>query len=359
MEILFAGLLTFYFVISAITFQVANLSHLLAFTALLLGMAIIYKKEIKISIPPHFPLMVMFNVVLLVYWIAFNFNSNHLNYLLLFIEGMAAWFVVYNLGNKLTKNIQLMFLLPFLFYALILFVSQIFQNRMLLLGDLFFQTTSSVSHTQIGNLAAIVFVYFLANTQNNFYKIWDIAFYLIAVFFELYSKSRTALVAIFTALILNKYPNNIVNKLKPLVFIAVIILILFTTQGRSVIFSRVYFIQGVSNLFSHPLGVGMGNFREISLEFYKTGGILGSYSGSAHNIFLEALSGVGLLSIPFLIFGFNIFKSVLSKKSFKSWNMVFITLSVIFFLDLTYTIPGMFMLWFISLAKSQLEESEV
>ena len=151
----------------------------------------------------------------------------------------------------------------------------------------------------------------------------------------------------FPVLIIIKYPEERAEKAA----------VLFISSGKSLLASRVYLVQSVLGLFNYPLGVGMGNFREISLSYFNAGGVLGFYSSYTHNIFLEAVSGVGIFALPLLIWGYVILKDlIIEKKNVNGWKFLFLTLTVIFMFDFLYIIPAMFWLWLSALGILQRHE---
>lgn len=359
MNLLFIFLLTFGFLISGINRDVQNITHLTFFTALILGVYLNLKAKIKLKVPLHFGPVLLFTFIIGISQLFFKDNLNPFNYFLMFTEGIVLWFIFYNSGSKLAKLTPLIMMVPMAFYSLFYLINIPLDLNLLSLAGRFFNTAEILGHEQIGNLSVIVIVYLVGSNLSGKYSLYDLLFYL-ATFFLLYlSKSRSGYIALATGLGFLFKDRKSVKLILLISILVILFAVIYLSMGRSILLSRVYFVQSILGLLKYPFGVGMGNFNDVSLGYYNAGGVLGSYSDFTHNIFLECLSGAGLLSIPIFYWVYHIFKDIIKninntlKKSV--WTSVFIALTVIFMFDTTYNITGMFLLWFISLGLAQRE----
>jgi hypothetical protein len=355
----FITLLTFAFLLSGISNDVLNLTHVAMFSSLAVGFAAILRSGNKLKAPPNFFPLLFFTLILNLYWLFSTNKTNPFYYSLLFTEGVALWFIAYNLEDKIAKNLPLFFLVPVFIYAVFYAVSIVLNINLTQLANLYFMVGQGASHSQIGALAAASVAYLAGSALSGYPVAFDLALYVIGIFFLFISKSRSAVLGLLTA-VLYGYRNN--KTAKAFLYIAVPLLIVFVfyiSVGRTLLGSRVYFAQSILGFTRNLLGVGMGNFGEISLGFYNAGGTLGYFAGTTHNIFLEALTGAGILSIPFFYWGYKTVIGLFRLKTVKKlgWMSVFVAVSVIFMVDYTYTIAGMFWLWFASLGIAQ-KESE-
>ncbi len=357
--IFFILLLTFAFLLSGISADVNNITHMVAMTSAALGFLTLFVSKSKLKIPPHFAPLLVFTLILNIYWIFSPDKSNPFYYSLTFTEGLAVWFIVYNLEAKITRLLPVLVFAPFFIYAILYFLSSYFNLDLTKLATMYFENSPVLGHQQIGSVAAVALAYLIGSSYSHVYFFSDLLFYLLAGYFLIISKSRSAGLAVLTSLLYVFRENKWTKYLFYLGAAAILIFIFYTSAGRSTLYSRVYFIQSLAGFLHHPLGVGMGNFRAISLEFYNAGGFLGRFSENTHNIFLEAISGVGILAIPFIYWGYKVLSDLIKNKNVKNaaWTLVFITISVIFMIDLTYRASGMILLWFIALAMTQKAES--
>lgn len=67
-------------------------------------------------------------------------------------------------------------------------------------------------------------------------------------------------------------------------------MLFYFAREKSILQSRAYFAEGVIGFLRNPLGVGMGNFSEISLDSRNHFLGLDTYSMVAHNLPIEFLT---------------------------------------------------------------------
>lgn len=184
----------------------------------------------------------------------------------------------------------------------------------------------------------------------------------IGLIILLISQSRSAYLALavgFLVLTLGKNHLSITNS-KFIKFSWIILTVLFIIAGidKTTVFSRLYFLQALYGLIQHPLGVGIGNFSNLSNHsiINKFDGVT-IVSQFTHDIALEILVGLGLFSTPFLIWLFEISVKLLKnlKQGASVYTAMFFALFANFLFIYTYFNPTMFWLWFISLGLAQSE----
>lgn len=338
----------FAFLISGIGPDTKTVSHVVIFISLTAGFLAI-PRDRELRVPPHFGKLLLFSLILLIYPLFTSLKINPFFYSLLFAEGMAFWLVVFNLKSKILKYFPLLFFIPALLYSLFFLLEKLLNFNFLRLAQFFF--IPDTVHQHIGDLWAVTLI-----------LSWPFFFLLVppGLYFLGISYSRSAYAAIIIAIMYLLYRKKKIKKL-PLIITAAVAGVLFIYKASlgSTLFSRPYFLQSILGFFKHPLGVGMGNFRTISLNYYYAGGSLGSFSEYTHNIFLEALSGIGIFALPFWIWGIKIIYDTITGKSKNTlWSAVFLAITVLFIFDSVYMIHGMIWLWFIALGMSQRSERE-
>ena len=134
------------------------------------------------------------------------------------------------------------------------------------------------------------------------------------------------------------------NFLGLMLVLTIIVLLTLKTPFR-------YLLQGIVGIYKYPLGVGVGNYKIITLD--RTTNIFRatSFSPMAHNIIIEIISGLGIFAISFIFWLVEVINYVFKKNNNNNnlWAAVFLGLSINFLFDFTYFIPTMVWLWLISL----------
>jgi hypothetical protein len=218
-------------------------------------------------------------------------------------------------------------------------------------------------HYHIGDLWAFALVLILGKNWGKFdLKTWillDLGFLFLVL-----SNARSSYLSLivgFVYFIVKKYGVGQFKKVVPAVFMILITtLFIFSSITKTTIFSRPYFLQSIEGFIKHPFGVGMGNFKQIGLEYYAKTGDTSKFSLYTHNLFLEALSGIGIFSIVFLAFLFLTAKDVLTeKKRNLEWGALIFAILTNFMFDTTYTIPGLIWILFIAIGVFQSKETDI
>ena len=355
-QILFTMFSTLAMLVSAINRNTASLSIIIAAISIFIGFIYLSKQEERIRIPKFFNLIIIFNVILFIYPLFIESKNNPLYYAFMFTISSLYWVLFYNLKKGFIILKWIILSVP-IFTSLIYILSNTIDPEIIKFSELFFIENLSGRHYLIGNTWVFALLAIAFDNLNKF-DLSKAVTYLSALFFIILANSRSAYLSLIAGLLSFSSRFNLNSKFKKITIILCILTTIFfvvSSIGRTTIFSRPYFIQSVESFVKYPLGVGMGNFEKISTEYYTKEKDLSKFSIYTHNIFLETLSGVGIFSIIFLIF---IYKSIYSifkskGKQLDAWSIVFIAMSLNFMVDTTYTIPGMFWLWFMVYGTSQ------
>lgn len=289
-------------------------------------------------------------------WSKNIFNS--IEYIVLFIGSFGFYIFFYNSDSFYKKYlIKIIPILGILFFIAFFFTEIIklpFLTTLIPKNTCTLYSPYTKEHNHLGDFWAITTLILIVGflIKKKFIYILGISFGLFVLVF---SQSRSALMGILVSLYLyltNKdLPKEIKKYFKLIIFFLILIFII-VSAGKVTIFSRPYYIQAIISLFKNPLGVGMGNFRYVSSNITALN-FATSSAAKAHNIFFEVTSGLGILSIPFIIFFILAFKEVLTQKNYNLPFLIFILLTVNFSFDVTYAIPTMLWLWFSTLGISQ------
>lgn len=360
LEKLFLYSLTFALFLFGISNDVRNISHLTLITSVILGFIILFRSNLNLKIPKHIEWITLFAAILQIYLFFIKPVLNPFYFSVLFIEGVSLLFIIYNLDIRIVNNLYKVLFVLGVLYFIFYFLSTTLNISLTKLSSLFFMDNNGKGHLQLGSLWMAVIVFLIGNkvSKNNFYikniVRYEIILYLIGIYLTFISRSRSAYLALLiTVLFLLK--DKIFSK-KYIYSIAIISMsvILYVSLNRSLLFSRPYFLQSLIGFMQYPFGVGMGNFRIISESFYNNDGFLNSFSDSAHNIILETISGVGILATPFIIWFILLVRELLKNEKLDlAWFCVFITLTCLFLIDISYSIPSLFILWFVSIGVLQ------
>lgn len=347
---------------SGISREASILSILASVLAATLGLIIIYKMG-AVTVPKNFWLMIVFVAILFISSFFAKDKTNPFSYTAIFTIGTIFWLIFYNIkdGGKILHNLILNLTLT---YSVLYLITKIFTLDTVPLSKLFFMESLASRHYHVGDLWSLALILIIGKHWGKFsLKTWillDFGFLFLVL-----SNARSAYLSLivgFVYLISRKFAGGDYKKLIPTVFLTLIIgLFIFASINKTTIFSRPYFLQSIESFSKYPIGVGMGNFKQIGLEYYnKTGDPL-KFSLYTHNIILEALSGVGVFAVVLIIFLYSTVKQILmEKKKNIEWGAALLAILTNFMFDTTYTIPGMIwiMFIFIGIYNSKVFESK-
>lgn len=343
--------------VSGISSDTIFLSILISLPALCLGLAHLIQNGMKINFPKHFAIMLLFVIILQIYPIFLTDKLNPFYFTLIFAEGLAYWLIFFNIkgGGGVLKSILIKLAL---LYSIFYVITKIFDLNLVKLSELFFLEGLPSRHYHFGDLWAFTLLVIIGLSWGKF-RLKDWLLMGLGFLFLIVSSARSAYLSLllgFVYLISKKWKGESLNKFIPIAFVCLVVgLFIFASTTKTTLFSRPYFLQSIEAFPSHPLGVGMGNFKLIGEYILKTTTAKSvSLSYYTHNILLEALSGVGVFSILFLIFLVNIARDILKEKSGNIvWGAVLIAILVNFMFDTTYTIPGLIWILFMTLGIFQ------
>ena len=274
-------------------------------------------------------------------------------FLALFLGGGAFWLGFYNLQKSFSGKLTNIIILLGVIFGVML-VGYMLLGEIPVRGwNLYLFSSIYRNHNHIGDLWAlveIVAVYRIIKTKKWYW--WALG--LAGIFFLAVSLSRSAYVAFFAGAAFLTFKEKWSKKYSKLlipVLVAPVLLFLGAGLFKTTLYSRLYFLQGLLGLFRHPLGVGLGNFAQVSNE---AGNILSinAKAALAHNIVLEVVVGVGVLGIFFIVWLLKVLVD-LFKRGDILYSALFVALTVNFFFDTTYYIPAMIWLWFVLLGLAQ------
>lgn len=319
---------------------------------LLIGLAWVKKRKIKI--PRGFRLYGLFIVLLFTsliwshnVWVSFELW-------LQFLAGGLFWLGSYNLKTELSQYLDKVVIILGLVFGGLFIVNDFWGEFKLGPRSLYLPYTNYNNHNSIGELWAVVLAvvgfYLLKQPK----KTWWWVMSILGIYFLLMSQSRTALLAVGVGGVYLFKQYGLFKKYKRwLIGIGGVIISMFLFLGtqKSIISVRPYYIQSIAGLIHHPLGVGLGNFREISLNPANQIWGLSGFSSNVHSIVFEIMSGMGWLGLVFLVWLVKIGKEVLSKKNRTGlvYRAAWLAMLVNMLFFSSYFIPAMLWLWFLFL----------
>lgn len=341
--------------ISAINRDTITLSVLFSLPAICLGLIQLIKLKRKLILPKRFAFMVLFVLILQLYLILVPNKLNHFYYTAIMGEGLAYWFIFSNLkkGEVVLESFLIkLTLIYFLFYI----ISIISNISLIKLSELIFTQEAPNRHYYFGDLAAFTLTIIIGTHWSSFrpkhWLIIGLSFLSLAL-----SNTRSAYLSLAFGLFYIISKRGWGTKLKRIVTILLVGLIaglfFFSSLNKTTLFSRPYFLQSIKAFPKHPMGVGMGNFKIIENELKNTGIDESSLSIYTHNLFLEALTGVGIFSIPFLIFLILLTKDLLKEKLNIAQGALVIAILTNFLFDTSYTVPGFIWIFFMAIGAFQ------
>lgn len=320
-----------------------------------IGILFLIKKQGKITIPKYFYVMLSFCIILFLDLLFVEDRLKPLYYALTFEISIIYWLIFYNLEESKKILTTLIYSISGVVTAIYL-ASLVINPNVLKLSQLYFLDIPTGRHFQVGNLWAFTLI-MMASQIVNITNIKSILISMVGFVFIIIAQARSAYLALLVGFFNLKSSEGTQNKnqSKVSIMILIFISILFISSSinKSVFFSRPYFGQSIESFIKYPIGVGMGNFSKISLEYYNATKQSEKFSVYTHNIYLEALSGVGIFSIPFLVFIILSALDVLKHKT--SWSALYIAILVNFMFDTSYTIPGLIWIMFMTYGASQRE----
>jgi hypothetical protein len=313
-----------------------------------------FVKEAKL--PPRFLFYLIFLILFAISLLWSRDVGISILALYLYISGMLFWLILYTKPLKKFENAIIV--VGLLFGALTL-VNMLFASPGVNPFSLFEFAVAPLHHHHIGDVWAVVLIILgLKLKDRGNMKIWlAILLGFSLVFISLSRSAYIALIAssLYIIWLFRSTKRNVA--IFWLFIVVSLVLFFYAATQKSTLISHIgYYLTGTLTIAKNPLGVGVGNFREASTDYARI--LLGNMEsvGSAHNIILEIISGMGVLGLSFAIWlGLVVVVDILKNRGIENvlWKAIFISISVNFMFDYTYLIPTMFWLWFIALGLSQ------
>ncbi len=316
----------------------------LSFTATMVFLGIKAIKGIPLKLPADFKTYILFLVILLTHKLLFG---GEIIYFWMFLSGGLFWLCAYNLRATVKKYLTgFLVVLGLLMTGLFIY----FRSRgleSLSPDNLFLPILPKLSHNHIGDLWAIILIPAIYGIVRKF-NAGLLALTAVGLGVIGLSLSRSAVISlgVGTIFLIDKMKETMEFNLKQrkmlsgVLFGACFALFIYFGLFKPVLSSRPYFWEAITSLADKPLGIGMGNFANVSPE-----------TNVVHNLVLEVVTGLGLFSAIFIYWLYQIlikiFDGTGSNILFKA---IWLALFVNFFFDSTYIIPGMLWIWFVTLS---------
>ena len=341
--------------VSCISQDTVFLSILLSFLSVSSGMLFVIRSKKTLIIPKHFLIFTIFALILHLYIPFVQDKIQPFYYSAVISEALFYWLIFYNIegGKLIAKRIFITFSI---LYSSILLITKTFDLNFFALAESIFQEAPNKHYYY--NCFWVPAIILLFEKELKKIKKDRLILIIAGIVFLIISDSRTSFVAFVLSIVYMIYKRYFVIELKrKYIMIPVLLMgVLFVYLGvqKTTLFSRPYFAQSIQSFPQNPLGVGFGNFAQISDTFRGNENDWTPFSGNVHNIILESLSGVGVFTILLVAFLFLIIKDVLlSKSEGIVWGAVVIFILTSFMFDSSYAIPCFIWLLFISLGIFQ------
>jgi hypothetical protein len=315
----------------------------------------IIRSKKTLIIPKHFLIFTIFALILHLYIPFVRDKIQPFYYSAVISEALFYWLIFYNIegGKLIAKRIFITFSI---LYSSILLITKTFDLNIFALAERIFQEAPSKHYYY--NCFWVPAIILLFEKELKKIKKDSLILIIAGIIFLIVSDSRTSFVAFALSIVYLIYKRYFAIELKKKYILILVLLmgVLFVYLGiqKTTLFSRPYFTQSIQSFPQNPLGVGFGNFAQISDIFHKNENDWAPFSRSAHNIILESLSGVGVFTILLVAFLILIIKDVLSSKGESIvWGAVVIFILTSFMFDSSYAIPCFIWLLFVSLGTFQ------
>lgn len=299
---------------------------------LFLGLRLIRQR--KIETPQNFFIYLLF---LMIYVAHYAIYGGQLIYLLIYLSAALYWLMFYNIKALLKIYFNYYLISLGLILGVLYTVARIRGIGYQAQDSLFLPVGPNILHNHIGDVWGIILIILIYKAIEKVRK-WHTPVFILGAFFMLISLSRSAIASLITGIIYIYYNSQNIRKSKIIIaFTAITASLLFVIFAihKTILFSRPYFETAISSIVNSPLGIGVGNFYEVSTQ-----------SSLTHNIILEFVVGMGMFSLPFIFWLYKTFLTFNKRVSNILYKALFIGLFVNFFFDTTYIIPAMVWLWF-------------
>ena len=210
-----------------------------------------------------------------------------------------------------------------------------------------FLQSLTFEHNHLGVYWAILLSgLLLIKTRNNFYAWYKVFSILLGGYLVVISQSRSAYLLLLVAIIAF-YKDKMFKKASR----AIVILTAIATMlgiGLISLYKPIrlvnFYLPAVYALQEFPLGVSMGNFREVSAFYSYLYGSVDYVSTLTHNLFFEMTIGVGVFGFIYWVWYVLVVRE-LFKYDQNYFLAVFVAISALFMVDPGYVIPTLYWLW--------------
>jgi hypothetical protein len=162
---------------------------------------------------------------------------------------------------------------------------------------------------------------------------------LVGIVWIYFSRSRSAILSVVGGIVL-MFGTKKISKEKIVRWVVGFLVMAFLLLGmtKPTFLNRQYWIQGLVGWWRNPLGLGMGNFGELSGDVRNHLFGLKSYSSVAHNVLLEFLAGMGILGLLFWWWAIKFVVEPFTVRKVRQNLMsgLVLALGINFMFDMTY-----------------------
>ncbi|MFH1191362.1 MAG: O-antigen ligase family protein [Candidatus Omnitrophota bacterium] len=350
--------------ICALAFPYLNLAYFLALL-IFLGGYLIYKKPAFAKIQPFIYSLVLFFLALCAA-VIFSQNKIHsLEQLYQYISGLGLFLIVVSFSEKdklltmqtvILAGLAVSLLASYQYFFGFNHVSEYLLNNKLSFPFALDYLQSKrvflpfVTPGALGGYLAMILILSIVNK----YRMWLIPLIFFAL---LLTKSVSAFLSLFCALIIYFGVQGKLKKINFLLLAGLFLLIVVMIIGRSVtqkaylhpVFSTImrlnYWQEALAVIKAHPfVGVGLGNFNLSNSRY-------------AHNSYLQIWAEMGILGLFSLIWIVSVVFKVgfknLTQSLYKRQIAVLLAASAVFlihnFLDFTFFLPEISLIWWVIL----------
>ena len=338
----------------------------ITFIGVLLSYALIYflyLSRVKILLPKGLFSYTIFLVFFLISLIWSRVQTTSLIYFFMFLAGGLFWIFFYNFKGKTFLKMPYfdsMVVFLGLSFGTVTIYNLITKSTDFNPAGLTNYTFSNLNHHNIGDLWAailgpLIFIFF-KKSNNSFMTALLI---VLGVFFLAISFSRSAYLSSIVGILYIMSEINMSRFIKNISYLFILLMsamFMLSSMGKGLISHRLFFLSGFIDAFKQPFGVGIGAFG-VALQSDQVLLNTFQYSNIAHNLLLDVVVGLGILSFPFLYWFYKIIKNFLQNTNSATviYKLFFLILSVNFMFNYTYVIPVILWLWFASLGLWQSE----
>ncbi len=321
---------------------------------LLLLIALVRKK--KFRLPKGWLKYLLFLVILEALVFVDGNQRDSFTYWLLLLSSGLFWVLSFNCQKEIRTHLsKAVISLGLVFSGMYVFFNHL-REPSINAWSLYLPTSHYFNHNNIGDLWSVVMVGVLYKLVVD-KKVWKWLWLLIGVVMLGVSQSRSAYLGLVVGVCYLLYRLEWGRKYKKIGGAVIglgVALFVITGAFKTTLGARDHYVQAVVALWKHPLGVGLGNFGEISgspsyhLKYFT------DYSDVVFSWPLEMMVSMGWLGLIFIWWFIEQIELVISSndKSLVMYQAMFLGLTVNLIFNLSYYVPSLLWLWFVLLGVS-------